>query len=295
MNVSTSISTLQIPQVVSFLTLNGRQSKVIVTDYAFGTSRLLYSTAQIFFAGKIGNRDVLFLFGDSNQEHEASLSLKGTPRPQIQSANIAFTQSGVDHTIISFLAGIQGLITIWDSDEQLVLFSDTSTAGTFWSPVIATDPGSTFGNYWQVGTNASILVGGPYLVRGASINGSELRLRGDLKDDVRLTVIAPGSIRSITWNGISVAPDVSAGPEITFCGRFTGQLRTKQQVTIPVPTLGSWKFADSLPEINKDFSDKNWTVANHTSTNIPFKPYYTSGKVLYGCDYQLCDLSLLQG
>jgi len=250
----------------------------------------LYSTAQIFFAGKIGNRDVVFLYGDSNQEHETALSLKGTPRPQTQLANIIFTESRVDHTIVSFLPGIQGLITIWDSDEQLVLFSDTGTAGTFWLPMIATDTTNTFNNYWQIGSNSSVLVGGPYLVRGASMNGSELELRGDLKDDVRLTVIAPSNVRSITWNGIPVAPDVSASPDISFLRGFNGQLRTKQQVTMPIPTLGNWKFADSLPEINGDFSDEKWTAANLTSTNIPFKPYYTDGQVLYGCDYQLCVL-----
>jgi Beta-galactosidase, domain 2/Beta-galactosidase, domain 3 len=288
MNISTSTTSLQIPQVASSITLNGRQSKLIVADYAFGTSRLLYSTAQVFFAGKIGSRDVVFLYGDSDQEHEAALSLKGTPRPQILSTNIPFTRFGVNHTIVNLLAGIRGLITIWDSDQQLVLFSDTDTAGTFWSPVIVTDTVDTFKHYWQIGSNTSILVGGPYLVRSASIRGSELELRGDLKDDVRLTVIGPSNIRSIKWNGIPVAPDVSARPKINSLGVFTGQLRTKERATaISVPTLSHWKFADSLPEIREAFSDKKWTVANHTRTNIPFRPHYTDGRILYGCDYQL--------
>jgi hypothetical protein len=28
-------------------------------------------------------------------------------------------------------------------------------------------------------------------------------------------------------------------------------------------------------------------VANHTTTKIPFRPYYGDGRVLYGCDYGL--------
>jgi hypothetical protein len=44
-----------------------------------------------------------------------------------------------------------------------------------------------------------------------------------------------------------------------------------------------------LPEIRSGFSDANWTPANHTTTKIPFKPYYGDGRVLYGCDYEYCE------
>ncbi|KAF8572638.1 glycoside hydrolase family 35 protein, partial [Ramaria rubella] len=76
--VGTSQGTLTIPRTTRNITLDGRQSKVIVIDYTFGSSKLLYSTASILFAGKIGSRDVLFLFGDSNQDHEAALQLTGS-------------------------------------------------------------------------------------------------------------------------------------------------------------------------------------------------------------------------
>ena len=285
-NVTTSTGNVQLPQVASAMTLNGRQSKVIVADYSFGTSKLLYATAQILFAGRIGHRDVLYLYGNPKQEHEAALVPTGPPRMQTSRPDTRFTLSGVNYTIITFLPGIKGLVTVYDFDEQLVLYSDEDTAATFWAPVVpsgAESIHSSFTNYWQLGTNASILVGGPYLVRNASISGTQLALRGDLLTGVRLIVIAPENITSITWNGDPVAADAA----LTTGSTFVSQIQPKNSAsTIVAPRLGNWKFADSLPEIQTNFSDGSWTTANHTTTNIPYKPYY-GDRVLYGCDYEL--------
>jgi hypothetical protein len=190
-------------------------------------------------------------------------------------------------TPVTFLPGIQGLVTIWDSSEQLVLYSDADTAGTFWSPEIPANDSVEFANYWQFGTNSSILVGGPYLVRNATIAGSTLALRGDLKDSVQLTVIAPDNVKAVTWNGIPISDDDVAVSNLTTQGGFVAQLKPSSALLgfVP-PALTKWRYADSLPEISSGFSDANWTLADHTNTNIPFKPYYGDGRVLYGCDYE---------
>ena len=286
LDVVTSAGSFQIPRVVSAITLSGRQSKVVVTDYSFGMSKVLYSTAQVLYAGRIGNRDVLFVYGDSSQEHEVALRLTGVPRLQAQSASISYTSiDGV--STVAFLSGIQGLVTVWDSSEQLILYSDTATAGTFWSPEISTNPSDDFANYWQYGTNTSILIGGPYFVRNATISGSTLAIRGDLYEDVRLIVIAPDTVKAVTWNGIPVSADFAEPAGITQQGGFSAQISPSISATrIVAPQLTNWRYANSLPEIESEFSDANWTTASHTETNIPFKPYYGDGRVLYGCDYE---------
>lgn len=295
LNVTIAGASLQIPVVAPAITLGGKQSKLIITDYSFGTrSKLSYSTAQIFYASTIDNRDVLFLYGDPSQEHEVALRLTGTPNNlklhnQSSLVQISTKSPGLTEgtTMINFLPGIEGLITVWDSDTQLVLFADSKTTATFWSPVIAGKSDDPLRNFWGLGTNQSILVGGPYLVRDASLVGSKLALRGDLKTDVRLTVIAPKGIKSITWNGENVSGDVAAAFSITQFGGFVGQLELRKAVTgIEIPKL-SWKFKDSLPEIQNSFNDDSWTIANRTTTNVPLKPYYGDGRILYGCDYGL--------
>ncbi|KAL5524689.1 hypothetical protein ACEPAF_9834 [Sanghuangporus sanghuang] len=291
LTVSTSNGTFSIPRTFSSITLDGRESKVIVTDYTFGTSsKLLYSTTAVFFAGQIGNRDILFLYGDSSQQHEFAVDLKGSSNVTADS-RIASTADASGLITIGILGNVTGLITIFDSESQLVLYGDTDTAGTFFAPVIPSQDteGDTaiFNNYWQFGSNTSVLIGGPYLVRNATISGSQLQLRGDLNESVLLTVFTPEEVTSVTWNGQEVEPLNSAG---STPGSFTAQLSMNFSSTaIIVPQLTNWKFADSLPEIQANFSDNSWTVANHTSTNIPFKPFYGDDRVLYGCDYGFCE------
>jgi len=289
--VSTSAGSMTLPQMSDPIELNGRQSKVIVTNYSFGSSKLLYSTASIFFAGKIGSQDVLFLFGDSDQSHEAALNLAGGPRGiRTTSSLVKFSNSTVNgspESTVVFLPGITGLITVWDSPKQLVLFADTVTAASFWAPVIpSTQSTSGLSHYWQFGSNDTVLVGGPYLVRNATVQGSELRLVGDLNTSVPLTIIAPPNVKSVSWNGASVS-DIQASASSSV---RKGQLKMKLSAqSVKLPTLSNWKFADSLPEVKSNFSDAAWITANHTTTNIITKPAFGDGRVLYGCDYGFCE------
>ena len=48
LEVPTSAGHISIPQLSPTLTLNGRDSKIHVTDYEVGTTRILYSSAEIF-------------------------------------------------------------------------------------------------------------------------------------------------------------------------------------------------------------------------------------------------------
>ncbi|KAG6809075.1 hypothetical protein H0H93_016131, partial [Arthromyces matolae] len=250
----------------------------------------------------IDGRDILFLYGNASQEHEVALPLTGTPNRLQQSSlvNVTFTHEAPvapGTTIVNFLSGVEGLVTVWDSDTQLVLYADSDTAATFWAPSIASNTDS-FQNFWGIGTNESVLVGGPYLVRNASIEGTTLSLRGDLKTDVRLTVIAPRKIRDITWNGQSISGDfqsaTAAGQGVTALGGFVADLQLSSQFTgISVPKLEGWKFKDSLPEVQRGFDDVDWVEADKRTTNIPFKPYYGDGRILYGCDYGFCENTVL--
>lgn len=292
LNATTSQGAITLPRVVSTITLSGRQSKVIVTDYRFGSSKALYSTASVFFAGRIGNRDVLFLFGDSNQEHEATISLTGKSNAK-PGSQVQFSSS-TGGTVVAIKSGAQGLFTLWDSETQLVIFADTDTAGSFSAPVIPSTAKSgdeaTFKNYWQIGSNSTVLVGGPYLVRNATISGSTLALTGDLNitSGTLLTVIAPPQVRSVSWNGRSISLNSRAGSSVTTIGGLVGTATPSvSSSSVKVPALTNWKFADSLPEIQSSFSDSSWTIANHTTTNIPFPMNYGDGRILYGCDYGL--------
>jgi hypothetical protein len=296
LTVETFQGILQLPLIAPAITLGGRESKLIVTNYQFGSSALTFSTATILFGGVIDGRDVLFLHGPASQAHEFALPLTGTPNPWLhaESAGLVIMENNSDNarlgTVINLLPGIEGLVTIYDSDTQLVLFADSRTAATFWAPSLDGAAGDPFRAFWDVGTTAAVLVGGPYLVRSAALEqgGARLALRGDLKEGVRLTVIAPRRVRSITWNGMDVgggdldlvtgsAPVFDLAPRVGLAG-------------VRVAQLSGWRYANSLPEIGVGFDDAGWIVADHTETNVPEKMWYGDGRVLYGCDYGLCVL-----
>ncbi|KAG8750302.1 hypothetical protein FRC12_012950 [Ceratobasidium sp. 428] len=127
-----------VPLTLPSITLSGRASKVLLRNVAFGSSRLAWSTASLFYAGKMGAQDVLFLCGPSAEGHEFALPLGNDNQPvraQV-SRHISISQHDPKSplSIVTVLPGNVGLTTVFESAEQLVLFADSDTAGGFWAP-----------------------------------------------------------------------------------------------------------------------------------------------------------------
>ncbi|KAG8737536.1 hypothetical protein FRC10_008085 [Ceratobasidium sp. 414] len=270
------------------VTLAGRQSKVIVTDFAFGSSRALYSTATVFYAGKLGGRDVLVLQGDVGVQHTAAV--KFTSSASVSGNKAVTTASGpAEYTIVTFKPTTEGFTAVSSgSTGPLVLFATSGTIATLWQPAVS----SSTGNYWAFDTNSTLLVSGPYLVRSAEIKDNTVALTGDLDEDTTAYVYGAPKGAKLTWNGKSVSTSASTAIDGFIEGRLT---ISKGQVN--VPTLSNWKYVDRqvwmvcmhLPEIATSYDDSAWVVANHTTTNSPYKPYYGDGRVLHGCDYGFCE------
>ncbi|KIP02769.1 glycoside hydrolase family 35 protein [Phlebiopsis gigantea 11061_1 CR5-6] len=278
--VPTSAGALTIPKTISTgVQLNGRQSKVILTDYTFGNAgKLLYSTANVLFAGAIGGVDTVFLYGDADQGHEFALLSGG------KTSTFAFTPA-------TFPGGLKVVSAPKASGQPLVLFADTNTASTFFAPHVPSAAADVkFRNFFQFGTNETVLVGGPQLVRNATVAGHTLALRGDLNASVPLTLLVPSAVSTVSWNGKAVAVRPLAGaPSFPGAKLLSGSLTFGLGAgSIAVPALTGWKFADSLPEAAAGFDDGAWTTADHTTTNIT-APLFGDGRVLYGCDYGFCE------
>lgn len=73
LTLPTSQGTISIPQLGGSLSLNGRDSKVHVTDYPVGDSTLLYSTAEIFTWQAYDGKTVLVVYGGPNELHELAV------------------------------------------------------------------------------------------------------------------------------------------------------------------------------------------------------------------------------
>jgi hypothetical protein len=322
LNLQTSVGELKLPFALPHFTLQRRTTDLIITDLSFGASHLVYTSASVLFTGVLAGRDVLVLHGDESLGFEAILRLKGHTRRLLMTDKIQMHESSTKGAVVTILPGFKGLIEVWDSDEQLVLYCDTKTAETLYAPVIERKEkngmtNSPFGSFWSIGTNATILIGGPHLVRRAVISGdesNELALEGDLSGDTMLRIIgAPRNIRRIVWNGLDLIDSInhaetsiitsfirprqewlsistpSSNPESDPSPKLTRVSIMSPSINTVIPSLGPWKYHDSLPEIEADFDDSDWLVAHNSTTNSPFKPYFGDGPVLYACDYGFCE------
>ncbi|KAK4700277.1 hypothetical protein P7C70_g5971, partial [Phenoliferia sp. Uapishka_3] len=293
---STAIANVTIPlsietsggQVNVSTTLQGRESKVVVTDLQVGNSTFLkYTTASILYTGAIGTRDVLFLYGRLRDTVTASFTTFDTGFVSTGPASFdQIASETANEATFKITTSISGLSALSIGDSLLVLFADTDTAGTFWNPLITSD--QNFANFYSFGTNETVLVGGAYLVRNASITDSTIAIRGDLNatsgETTTLIVLAPSTVASLTWNGDSVT---LVNTSLSSFGLLIGTV-TPPTASISLPPLVDWSFQNSLPEVLPGYDDTNWTQIKTGKLNNPYPMFYGDLE-LYACEYGFCE------
>lgn len=92
-----------------------------------------------------------------------------------------------------------------------------------------------------------MLVQGPYLVRNARLSGSKLAVTGDIVDTTTLEIFASEAVKCVSWNGKSLET------HRTEYGSLKSSLSAPKSITLP--TFGSWKSNDSLPERFPSYDD----------------------------------------
>lgn len=257
-SVPTSLGNVSIPQLGGTLTLNGRDSKIHVTDYDVGGYNLVYSSADIYTHGASSEKRVLLLYGLAGETHEFAFpSQLGKP-----------TVEGDDSTVKIQTIG-SAVAVQWDVTETRKVLHYGSNldvyllwrndAFNYW--VLELEAASPVGNYTSQ-TKDTVIAKAGYLLRAASKSGTSLYLTGDLNATCTLEIIAglPGS-NNIYFNGAKVAGVESAN------GRLSATL-TYSAPTLDIPDLSSleWKYIDSLPEAQSTYDDSAWTKANHRNT-----------------------------
>ncbi|WP_406447751.1 beta-galactosidase [Streptomyces sp. NBC_00876] len=229
------------------LTLNGRQSSIIVANYDLGSNNLLrYSTSQIMTNATIGGRDTAVLYGDHDSDGETVLHYDTKPSVASTGGDVTSTwdASTGDLRLNYRHTGLTRVQISGGGGHPLeLLLADTATAKTFWRHDTAAGP---------------VLVRGTHLLRGASSDGTALALTGDTGTDGAVEVWSTAT--SLTWNGRKVHTSV------TDDGGLTGTLPTAAEVA--VPALTGWKHTQESPESQPGFNDSSWQVADKTTSKI---------------------------
>jgi len=248
--VPTSMGTLTIPQLGGQLTLNGRDSKIHVTDYDVGGQNLLYSSAEIFTWKKDSSKTVLIVYGGPGEHHEMGFSNSPSTK--------SIEGSGVQ------IGNVKGATVInWQtSPTRRVIKVGTNLF------VYLLNRNAAY-NYWVLplpSLGSSIVARAGYLLRNATITGRTLSLTGDLNATTSLEIIvgAPANLLKLNFNGIST----------TFKQNGNGVVSTILTYVAPQPVIPAlanldWKYIDSLPEIQNSYDDSAWTNANQAFTLNP--------------------------
>jgi beta-galactosidase len=235
--------------------LNGHQSKIIVTDFTFGDKKLLYSTAEVLTYAVFDKTPTLVLWVPTGES--AEFSIKGAKSGSVKKcqgcSSVQFYKENSGLT--ASLTQGKGS-TVLDIDGVRVVVLDRTSAYEFWAPALTDDPfvpETEAGMYLSLSFYVSmlmfsiVLVQGPYLVRGAKINGSKLAITGDIVNATTLEVFAPKAVKSVTFNGKAVKT------KSTEYGSLKASLDAPK--SIKLPSFSSWKAKDSLPERFADYDD----------------------------------------
>lgn len=276
LNVNTSQGMISIPQYGGSVAINGHQAKILPTDFKFGSKNLLYSTAEVLTYAVLDGKEVLAVWVPTGESGE--LVVEG-----VVSASLAKSTANTTSTTVSIIPGNSSVAINWSNsggltvinlaDGAQVVILDRPSAYVFWAPSLGNDP--------MYPENNTVFVQGPYLVRSASISPEDtLQLTGDIEDSTQsITIFAP-PVSSVTWNGKPLTITSKDGNMLTAT--------VQGPSTFTLPSLGPWKWHDSLPEIQSNYSTSPgvWTTADHTNTSNPSPPA-TNNPVLYLDDYHI--------
>ncbi|KAI9049599.1 hypothetical protein LZ554_006625 [Drepanopeziza brunnea f. sp. 'monogermtubi'] len=273
LSVATTMGNLTIPMYAESIVLNGRESKIVVTDFALGEQKLVYSTAEVLTVSTQDETRLLFLWLPASESGEFWLS-------GVHSASL-LKENGCSHfrvnersagLVISYTQ-LQGTCVVkFDNGYRVVLIDRSAAYGT-WFPSTSSDPFTP--------EDSTVIVHGPYLVRSAAISGELLELEGDWTGSTSVEVFAASAVSRVSFNGKSV--EVSRTGYGSLVGTLGTSIHTIESIRAGLPALTGWEVADGFPERLAEYDDSKWTVANHTSTPNPTKP--ATYPVLWADDY----------
>lgn len=139
--VLTPMVPVTIPQHGGSIALSGHQAKILVTDFRFGSKKLLYSTAEVLTYSIVDGKEVLALWVPTGES--AEFRVEGVSSAKLVScdgcANVQVSKEGANVTTVWFMQNA-GMSVIELGDGSRAVLLDRSAAYRFWSPALNNDP-----------------------------------------------------------------------------------------------------------------------------------------------------------
>jgi beta-galactosidase GanA len=245
------------------ITFQGRDARLLLTNYGFDGEQLQYSTSELMTEAPIAGRPTALLYGPAGADGETVLRYSSQPTVKVLTGRVQATwdASRGDERLDYTHAGLdEVLITVGGRPPLLVILAEKTLAEDFWPESTAAGPA---------------LVQGAYLVRTARTIGHTLALTGDTSRAGPIVVWAPSTVTRLSWNGAAVPTTRRA--DGSLAGRLGGPAAPA------LPSLSRWRFRFETSEAQPGYDDSAWTLADHPVTTNPTAPVTTP--VLYADDY----------
>lgn len=135
-----------VPQQAGPITLNGRESKIIITDFTLKDTTVLYSTAELLTASILDEKPVLAFWLPKGESGE--IAIKGVKSGVVKSTCADGCEVEIlkdthklkrGYVIVKYTQGSGTSVVQLDGGVRILLL-DRATAYHFWAPTMSNDP-----------------------------------------------------------------------------------------------------------------------------------------------------------
>lgn len=139
LKINTSAGELTVPRHGGKIRLNGHQSKIVVTDFTFGSKTILYSTAEVLTYETFDDTPTLVLWVPTGESGEFSVkgAKQGSTKKCQGCSNVKFIKDKAG-LVVSFTQSYG--MSVLELDDVRVVLLDRTYAYRFWAPALANDP-----------------------------------------------------------------------------------------------------------------------------------------------------------
>jgi hypothetical protein len=157
LKVDTSEGPLTVPRYGNAITLNGHQSKILVTDFRFGKKTLLYSTAEVLSYSVIDGKEVLALWLPEGEAGEFKIKGRSKAKVLRASGDSLILHEEKDGVTVSYVQS-SGMNIVELGGGARVLMLDREAAYGFWVPTLDNNPAAPEGNTGELPFNKNPLL-----------------------------------------------------------------------------------------------------------------------------------------